>query len=504
MPRASPWSLAARLPLTLIAGAATTLSFAPFGWWWAQAATLTLLFLMWSGRGARSRAALGFCFGLGWFATAVSWVYVSMHEYGGMPMPIAALATLLFATYLALWPALAGWASARLTRAAPEWLVVPACWCLSEWLRGWVFTGFPWAAIGYAHTDGPLAGYAPLAGVHGINLVAASVAALVARALTRPAPGSGNAGRIRAALAAAALCAAGAGLARLEWAAPAGPPLEVALLQGNVPQHLKFEEGRFEATLETYRLLIEAHPARLVVLPETALPRMLLAVPQGYLEQLALLMRRRGADAIVGVPRAETRTRYFNSAITLGASEPQRYDKVHLVPFGEFIPFGFRWFVELMRIPLGDFTPGDPDAKPLAVAGQKVAVNICYEDLFGEEIIHRLPEATLLVNLSNIAWFGDSLAPHQHLQISRMRSLETARPMLRATNTGATAIVDHRGRVSAALAFFTPGALVAPVQPTTGATPYARGGNWPAISLAGAIVVAAWARARARREPPPA
>ncbi|MBL8377495.1 MAG: apolipoprotein N-acyltransferase [Burkholderiales bacterium] len=497
----TPLALAGLLIPALLAGAASTLSLAPFQWWWAQAATLTLLFLLWAGRSARVRAALGFAFGLGWFGSAVSWVYVSMHEYGAMPMPLAAAATLLFAAYLALWPALAGWLSARLGAGAPDWFVIPAAWCLAEWLRGWMFTGFPWAALGYAHTDGPLSGFAPLIGVHGINLVAALIAALLARALARQ---HAAAGRIRALSAAALVCAAGHALQPTEWTQHAGPLLKVALMQGNIPQQLKFEEGRFEATLDAYRLLVEAHPATLVVLPETALPRMLLAIPQGYLAQLSELMRRRGADLIVGVPRAETRTRYFNSAISLGASEPQRYDKVHLVPFGEFIPTGFRWFVDLMRIPLGDFTAGDHDAQPLAVAGQRVAVNICYEDLFGEEIIRQAPRATILANMSNIAWFGDSLAPHQHLQISRMRSLETGRPMLRATNTGYTAIVDHRGRVTHSLPLFTPGALVAEVQPTQGMTPYMRYGNWPVVSLTVLALLACAVRAFSSRGRSPA
>ncbi|MFN0162952.1 MAG: apolipoprotein N-acyltransferase [Burkholderiales bacterium] len=498
---ANPLAMAGLLVPALLAGAACTLSLAPFGWWWAQAATLTLLFLLWFGRSARVRAALGFAFGLGWFGTAVSWVYVSMHEYGALPMPLAAAATLLFAAYLALWPALAGWLSARLAAGVPDWIIVPAAWCVAEWLRGWVFTGFPWATLGYAHTDGPLAGFAPLVGVHGINLVAALIAVLLARALSAQ---QAAAGRIRAFLAAAMICAAGHALQPSEWTQPAGAPLKVALLQGNIAQQLKFEDGRFENTLETYRLLVEANPAPLVVLPETALPRMLLAIPQGYLAQLSELMRRRGADLIVGVPRAETRSRYFNSAISMGASEPQRYDKVHLVPFGEFIPTGFRWFVDLMRIPLGDFTAGDQDAQPLAVAGQRVAINICYEDLFGEEIIRQVPKATILANLSNIAWFGDSLAPHQHLQISRMRSLETGRPMLRATNTGYTAVVDHRGRVTHQLPLFMPGALVADVQPTRGTTPYVRHGNWPVVSLAALALLAGAVRAFSLRARSPA
>ena len=491
---------ASRYLLALLFGAGTTLSFAPVGAWPIGLLTLAGLFYLWQDPRADRAALTGFCFGLGLYGSGVSWVYISMHDYGAMPAPLAALATLLFAAYLALWPALAGYTQARLPPRAAPWLAIPATWCLTEWLRGWVFTGFPWLGIGYAHTDGPLAGLAPLVGVHGINFAAALVgvlAAAIARGFVSGTPWSQ---RLKPA-AALTLLLGGSGLSGLvQWAVPHQDRLRVALLQGNVSQDLKFEEGRFEATLETYRRMIEAHPATLVVLPETALPRMLHSIPPRYLDDLENLARARGANLVFGVPLAESQQRYFNSVVTLGISPRQRYDKAHLVPFGEFIPPGFRWFVDWMKIPLGDFTRGASDPQPITLGAQKLAINICYEDLFGEEIIAQLPAATLLVNVSNIAWFGDSLAPHQHLQISRMRSLETARPMLRATNTGMTAVIDHQGRVLHSLRAFTTGALVVEVQPTTGLTPYVRGGNWPAISASALALLAALLSARLGRQ----
>ena len=498
--------------LALILGAATNASFAPIGWWWLGPVTLAGLIWLWRGAPPRTCALAGFAFGLGLYGTGISWVYVSMHEYGAMPAPLAALATLLFAAYLALWPALAGVVQARFAGGAPACLIVPSAWCLTEWLRGWIFTGFPWLGVGYAHTDGPLAGFAPVIGVHGINFVVALVAslavALAAGLARRPPsgppsrwwpPGGPPSRWWHTALLIMGVLGAGAALRSVQWAQPHGSPLRIALLQGNIPQDLKFDEGRFDATLALYRRLVEAHPATLVVLPETALPRMQHAIPPQFLADLAALSRARGADIIYGVPLAESRDRYFNSALSLGASMPQRYDKAHLVPFGEFVPWGFRWFVDAMRIPLGDFTSGSRQPAPMQLGGQRVAVNICYEDLFGEEIIRQLPAATLLVNISNIAWFGDSLAPRQHLQISRMRAIESARPMLRATNTGMTAIIDHRGRVPGQLAPFTEGALVGTVQAMQGATPYARTGNWPAIGFSALALLWAAARARAAR-----
>ena len=484
--------------LAAVLGAATTLSFAPVGWWWLQAITLGGLALLWRTAGPRECAMSGFFFGLGWFTTGISWVYVSMHVYGAMPGPVAALATLLFAAYLALFPALAGYAQARLrvSGLAQSVFVLPACWCLCEWLRGWLFTGFPWLAAGYAHTDGVLSGIGPIAGVHALNFVAAQAGALLAEvAVMRATPH---------ALALGLLIAASFGTRGIEWTERTGEPTTIALIQGNISQDLKFEEGRFAATLAVYQGLVEAHPATLTVLPETALPRMWQAVPAVFLDRIADSARARRGDVIVGVPFAESRERYFNSAVSLGTSPSQRYDKAHLVPFGEFIPFGFRWFVDWMRIPLGDFTSGTSAPSPLRLGNESVAINICYEDLFGEEIIRQLPQATVLVNISNIAWFGDSLAPHQHLQISRMRALESGRPMLRATNTGFTAVIEANGRVVDRLPLFTEGALRASVQGRAGSTPFARTGNWPIVSLSACVLAVALLRRRVRSVRAPA
>ena len=299
----------------------------------------------------------------------------------------------------------------------------------------------------------------------------------------------------------AALCVIGMALRGIEWTQAAGQPLSVSLLQGNIPQELKFVEGRFESTVETYQRLATRHAATLMVLPETALPRMLHTIPPATLQGLDSLASGRGATLITGVPRAQPSIGYFNSAISLGREAQQTYDKSHLVPFGEFIPFGFQWFVDLMRMPLGNFTAGNPAQTPMRVSDQQIAVNICYEDLFGAEIIRQLPQATLLLNISNVGWFGDSLAPHQHLQASRMRAIETGRVMLRATNTGATAVIGAQGRVTDALPFFSADALAATVQGRSGATPYVRTGNWGVITLCAlALAGCAWWRRRALRD----
>jgi apolipoprotein N-acyltransferase len=295
-------------------------------------------------------------------------------------------------------------------------------------------------------------------------------------------------------VAAAMLLAAGFALGRVGWTAPLGEPLSVRLLQGNVPQDLKFVEGRYEDTLETYARLAASKPAKLIVLPETALPRFLDSVAPAYLGRLKDIADKNQGDLLLGVPARDAAGRFYNGVVSLGSAPSQSYAKSHLVPFGEFIPPGFGWIIAILKIPLSDFSSGGLDQKPLKVAGQKVAVNICYEDAFGEEIIRQLPEATLLANVSNVAWFGDSLAPEQHLDMSRMRSIETGRFMLRATNTGVTAIIDPRGEVTARLANFTTGALDGSVTGYSGATPYVRAGNYPAVLIC--VVLLGWAALR--------
>jgi len=344
--------------------------------------------------------------------------------------------------------------------------------------------------VGYSQVGSPLSGFAPVAGVYGVSLVVAFCAGLLFVMLM---------GSRRARLAAFALVFAfgfGQFSKQIEWTSAQGEPFKVALLQGNVPQDLKFQAGRYAETLATYKRLIEASDARLIVLPETAIPRFLGDVDPDYLKDIARSAAGRGADVLIGVPIRDPDGRYFNSVVSVGASPVQRYDKAHLVPFGEFVPFGFRWIVNTVAIPMSDFSLGSDHPRPLALAGQRVAPNICWEDAFGEEIIRQLPEATLLVNVSNVAWFGDSLAPSQHLQISRMRAIETGRTMLRATNTGVTAIIDPRGTVVARLPQFTEGILTGEAQGHTGASPYVRWGNVPVVAICLTLIAALAFRGR--------
>ncbi|TAK69309.1 MAG: apolipoprotein N-acyltransferase [Betaproteobacteria bacterium] len=461
-------------------GAATVLGFAPFGL--APLPIFTAAGLLWLWQEAstpRRAAASGFAFGMGLFLAGVSWVYVSLHYYGAMPAPLAAIATLLFCALLALFPCATGYLQARLrvSIATRQLLLIPALWTLGEWLRDWVFTGFPWLAFGYSQAGSPLRAYAALTGVFGLSwLVWLCAGLLLALARAR--------GRTAALAGLALVFGTGYGLKRIEWTQALGAPITVSLAQGNIPQELKWDSARFAATVQLYQRMIQGSAAQLTVLPETAIPRFLDLLDPELLRTLARTARSHGGDLIMGLPVRDASGRYYNSVLSLGLSPTQRYDKFHLVPFGEFIPPGFGWVLSILQIPLSDFSRGGGAQAPLALAGQKIAVNICYEDAFGEEIIRALPEATLLVNVSNVAWFGDSLAPHQHLQIAQLRALETGRSMLRATNTGMTAIIDHRGNIAASLPPFTQGALIGTAQGRSGATPYVRWGNAPVIALA--------------------
>jgi apolipoprotein N-acyltransferase len=496
------WSLVTAFLL----GALTVAAYAPFHLYPLPFFTLAALFVLWvRAPGPRRAAATGFAWGLGLFLFGASWVYVSLHDFGAMPMPLAAVATLLFCMILAALPALAGYLTARLPAPPTLRLVAaaPALWVLAEWTRGWIFTGFPWLAVGYSQIpDGPLAGYAPVLGVYGVSLATAVTAGALAFLWQHLVP------RIRSlilhpsAVMLLVIWLTGFGLTQVAWTQPTGEPLTVSLVQGNIPQDVKWREDRLRVILETYLELTRSAPGRLIVLPETALPLFFDLVPKDYLEALAAHARRNRGDILVGVPEREADGAYYNSVVSLGASPVQTYRKSHLVPFGEFIPLRpvLGWIVSVLAIPLQDFSRGAAHQQPLEVADQRVAADICYEDAFGEEIIRLLPAATLLVNVSNVAWFGRSVAPRQHLQISQTRALETGRYMLRATNTGMTAVIDERGRVVESAPEFSKAILTREVRGYTGATPFVRWGNYGVLALCAAFVALALF-AGARRSP---
>ena len=483
-------SRAARYVVAATFGVAGVGCFAPFGLFWlAPLIWLGLFALLRDAKNPRQGLLTGLAFGLGFFLTGVSWVYVSLSVFGGMPWWLAGPAAFLFCAVMALFPMTAGYLFKRGEPAAfwRQALFFAALIAAADWLKSWIFTGFPWLTVGYSQTaPSPLAGFAPVLGVHGLSLLVAMSGALLAR--------------WRVGLPFAALAALGGfGLQQVAWTTPVGEPISVALIQGNVPQEMKFRPEAFFRTLDLYRDLIRQNPAQLTVLPETAIPVFIDQIPTDYLDELKALAKRQNGDLIFGTLTGVGEN-YFNSAISLGTSPLQVYSKNHLVPFGEFIPAGFAWFMAYANIPMSSFTRGPKIQTPLAVAGQHVAANICYEDVFGEEIIHALPQAGILANLSNTAWFGHSLAQPQHLQIAQMRAAETGRPMLRATNTGMTAIVTAGGTVQAVLEPFTTGVLKGEVRAYEGMTPFVRCGNWLALGLMACLFIIGLMGMRPRAE----
>ena len=490
--------------LSALLGAVSVLGFAPMYLFPVPVTTLAGLVWLWQrSRTAGQALALGFGFGLGYFLTGTSWVYVSMHDFGGMAWPVAGFATVFFCSYLALFPALTGWAFARLV--APGWVrlavVFPALWAFTEWVRGWMFTGFPWLAVGYSQSpNGPLSGFAPLLGVYGVSLLTAvsaglliCVAAGLATTRGEPPPSRARAMLSHPGVAVLVLLwSAGWALQRIPWTAPAGEALSVSLVQGNIEQEIKWHPESARASLELYLELAERSQGRLVVLPETAIPVLNVDLPQDYLDALTRPVRARDGDLLTGIPEyvQASPPRYYNSVMSFGTHPTQIYRKYHLVPFGDYTPrWGFlTWIMSTLQIPMSDFSRGEPYQPPLDVAGQRVAINICYEDAFGEEIIRQLPEATLLANFTNDAWWGKSTASDQHLQIAQMRSQETGRYMLRATNTGVTAIIDERGHVADSVPQFVIAVLEGRVQGRVGRTPYIFWGNWAVLALIAAGV----------------
>lgn len=477
------------------------------------AAVFTRLFRTRDTRGAISYA---FLFGASNFSVGLYWLFISMHKYGGLAWPLAALGVLALACFLAIFTVLAVLLARRLSispidqdnlRWTTQLLTITtwaSAWTALEWLRGTFLSGFPWLNTGYAHIEGVLVSWAPITGVYGLTWLAGFASAAIAMML-RTKDSSSDINSVIGAGLSIAIGMAGIILGHMAWTQPHGSPIIVRLAQGAVPQSEKFNPELIYDGIHQYMRLAAAAPKSpdatpaLIVLPETVIPLFQDQVGPELWDEWRNIAGIHDADILLGAPlRSPSRDRYTNSAIAFNADTPtddllsglldMRYDKHHLVPFGEFVPPGFRWFVDAMHIPLGDFNRGTLRQPLFPIQDQHIAPDICYEDVFGEEIIRSVrasdahgPGASILINISNLAWFGDSWAPRQHLQISRMRAVESGRPMLRATNTGMTAAIAPNGMVRAVLEPMQPGILDVEVQGMQGYTPYVRWGNWPIL-----------------------
>lgn len=481
------------LVVAVIAGMVLVAAFSPLDWWPVALISPAILIFLWLDASRRESFWIGYAFGAGFFGVGVSWVYNSIHVFGQAPAAFAMGLTLLFVMIISVYPGLVGWLQAfgstshRALRSARLLLLLPGLWVLSEWLRGWLFTGFPWLQLGYSQLDTPLAGFAPVLGVLGVSWVVMLLSGLIVLLLIGK--GSTRAWSLGGLF---LLVGLASGLNQLTWTVPVDNPLKVALIQGNIAQQNKWKEAWLLPTVNRYvNLTLENTDRDLVVWPEVALPGRYRLFKPNVLGPLARKLAPTNTRLILGALYEEG-DELHNSVIRLG-EETEVYHKRHLVPFGEYTPFRewLGWLEGMVILP-ADIAAGD-EPRVLHAGDTVIASSVCYEDAYGREVSMMLPEANLLINVSNDAWFGDSLAAPQHLQIARMRSLELGRPQLRATNTGISAVIDFRGQVEKQSPQFEVDVLKASVLPRTGATPYVSWGSYPLVLLIlGTFLVFTW------------
>jgi apolipoprotein N-acyltransferase len=483
------------LTIAFSAGMLTVLAFAPFHLWWLAPLTLSVLFRAWL-KNPTQRGLTGFAFGLGLFLVGVHWIYISLHDHGEMPAVLAGLALLGFSAFIALMPALAGIGSKYLGKR-PTFITaifaLPACWTLIEWSRTWFCTGFPWLALGYSQVpDSPLAGWIPVLGVYGPSLLCAICAGAIAHLSLNI---KESQAWMKLGLIMGCVYGSGSLLQQIQWTKTLGEPLSVAILQGNISQDDKFDPEHIYEGMQRYAKLAQSNHSKLIVMPESAVPLLLADVPAEYLNSLRDIAIRNQGDLLLGVFDEANPGQIHNTMISLGLSPTQHYQKHHLVPFGEFIPLesiigpvmGF-----ILKIPIGSQSFGPLGQGVMKVAGQKIGMNICYEDAFGEEIITALPEASLLINVSNDAWFGTAMGPEQHLQMAQARALETGRTLVRATSTGVSAFIGADGQIIQRAPKGEIAVIERTIQGRQGSTPFIQQGNLIVVvlSLLGCLIAA--------------
>jgi apolipoprotein N-acyltransferase len=483
--------------LSGIAGLALPLSFAPFGIFPAAPLSVAVLFLIWIQVPARRAFLCGWIYGLAANGFGVFWIHESF-QFNNIAIGWAVLLTGLLVVFLALYPAAVGYAVRRLgisDQRRQLLLLLPAAWVLAEWVRGWFFTGFTWLQLGYSQIGSPLQGLLPVGGIYAAGWAVAVSAGLLVLVLRE----HGNR-RWMWVVALAAIWTAAGLLGMVRWTDPGGNAVKVALIQGNLSQDRKWLPEMRRPTLERYLTLTRAHwDADLIVWPESALPGLRDSF-DGYVDRLAREARANDSYVVFGVPVLDRESQRFHNSVFVVGGREMVYHKRHLVPFGEYLPLDalIRPVTDALGLPVADFSPGPDDQAPLEAAGHRLGVSVCYEIAFGNEILEALPEAAVLVTISNDAWFGTTIGPHQHMQIARARALETGRYLLRATNTGITAIVGPDGVVEARVPQFEVQVLEGEIVPMRGMTPYARTGDLVPVALAALVLIVPLVSSRRR------
>ncbi|QLF94256.1 apolipoprotein N-acyltransferase [Pseudomonas sp. ABC1] len=493
--------------LALLAGTLTTLGLAPFDLWPLPLLSAALLYLGLRNLSRKQAAGRGWCYGFGLFASGVSWVYVSIHDFGAASPALAGLLTLGFVAGLALFFALLGWLwSGWLRRTnAPlaDALAFAALWLALDALRGWILTGFPWLYAGYSQLDGPLAGLAPLGGVWLLSFTIVLSAALLSNL---PALFKHKQQALLAVVLVGSLWLLGMTLGQHDWTQAKGQALSVTAVQGNIEQSMKWDPQKLERQLILYRdLTLESPRSDLVVWPETAIPVFQEQVT-GYLAMLDDTSNQRDSALIAGIPvrrpNAAGENRYYNGLTVLGQGG-DTYFKQRLVPFGEYVPLQdmLRGLIAFFDLPMSDFARGEPDQPPLQAKGYRIAPYICYEVVYPDFAAALAAQSDILLTVSNDAWFGRSIGPLQHLQMAQMRALEAGRWMIRATNNGITVLIDPYGRIQAQAPQFEQAVLRGEVTPMQGLTPFLQWRSWP-LGLA-CLLILAWATFARRKKGQP-
>jgi len=473
-----------KIATCFLSGALLPLAFAPYDY--SVIAILSLAYLFYTVLNSTPRGAglFGYAFGFGMFGIGVNWLHISINLFGGVNLVGALIITFVLVAFLSLYPALITYVYQRYfgnKGIVPFLIAMPALWILAEWFRSSIFTGFPWLNVGYSQIDTPLSSLAPMLGVYGISWLTAFISATLVALFQVT-----HKTRIVIICTFFITWIALNLLNEINWTTNKGNEISVALIQGAIPQEIKWKPDQRQRTLDLYLSLSEQYKdSQLIIWPETAIP-ILHHQAKEFIQHMADKARSQNHDYLIGIPFKDPDSNKFYNGLTVIGSNNDNYYKQHLVPFGEYLPFDkwLRPILNLMKIPMSDFSAGSKRKPVVRAANEIIGVSICYEDVFGEEIISALPDATLLVNISNDAWFGDSIAPHQHLQMARMRALETGRYMLRSTNTGVSAIINEKGVITASSPQFIPHVTSDKVKTFEGLTPYARFGNWLVVASA--------------------